>query len=430
MKFGILNIGDELLAGKILNTNQFDLARMLRPLGHDLIYGLVVGDEEKQLVEILESALGPARVGSSGSPGAVRRLPKVDVLVLTGGLGPTQDDLTRQAVAAYLGGGLIEPPQAVQWLCEFINRPLEELPAGQRLQASVPAGADPLRNPAGTACGFRFLVGGTSVFSFPGVPAELDAMSRLHLLPEFSSDQILLEKGIWTWGWSEGNQRQALRDFRLPEGFRFSSLPGERGVRISLQCLCAPQEQLVRRSELDSLWRTVLSAVPEECLVDAEGADLPQAVFNLLSSRKAKVSVAESCTGGGVAFLLTEVSGSSDFFHKGFLTYSNEAKTDLLGVDADLIKQNGAVSEATALAMAEGCLKRSGADFAVAVTGIAGPTGGTPDKPVGTVWIAVASRESARARKFQFRGDRKTIRSRSSFSALNQLRLALTGKLF
>lgn len=430
MKFGILNIGDELLAGKILNTNQFELARMLRPLGHDVIYGLVVGDEENQLVEILESALGPARVGSSGSSGAVRRLPKVDVLLLTGGLGPTQDDLTRQAAAAYLGVPVEEHPQAAQWLCDFLNRPLTDLQAGQRGQAAVPAGSEPLRNPAGTACGFRFRVGGVSVLAFPGVPSELDAMARLHLLPDLVSDQILIEKAIWTWGWSEGNQRQALQNFSLPEGFRFSSLPGERGVRIALQCLCVPQDQAVRRSELEKLWAVVLAAVPEESLVDAEGADLPQKIFDLLRARRATVSVAESCTGGGLAFLLTEISGSSDVFHQGYLTYSNQAKIDLLGVDEKALKANGAVSESTALAMAEGCRARSGADFAVAVTGIAGPTGGTPDKPVGTVWIAVASEGGARARKFQFRGDRKTVRSRSCYSALNQLRLALTGKLF
>jgi nicotinamide-nucleotide amidase len=430
MKFGILNIGDELLAGKILNTNQFELARMLRPLGHDVIYGLVVGDEETMLVETLESALGSAR-GGSGSSATSRRLPKVDFLLLTGGLGPTQDDLTRQAAAAYLGVPMEEDAQALQWLCEFLNRPLADLPAGQRLQAAVPKGTRALRNPAGTACGFRFRgPDGTEVLTFPGVPAELDAMARLHLLPELSSDRILVEKGVWTWGWSEGNQRQALGNLRLPEGYRFSSLPGERGVRISLQCLCAPQEQGSRQTELAALWDTVLAAVPEESLIDAEGADLPQAVFNLLRARKATVSVAESCTGGGLASLLTDISGSSDFFHQGYLTYSNQAKTDLLGVDAALIKSHGAVSEETALAMAKGCRDRAHADFAVAVTGIAGPTGGTPDKPVGTVWIAVATGEIARAKKFQFRGDRKAVRSRACYAALNQLRLALSGKLF
>jgi nicotinamide-nucleotide amidase len=432
MKFGILNIGDELLAGKILNTNQVDLARLLRPLGHDVLYGLVIGDDENQLVEILESALGAER-GSSGSPVATR-LPKVDFLILTGGLGPTQDDLTRQAAAAYLGVPLVQSPQGVEWLCGFLKKTLAEMQPSQLSQACVPRGTEPLRNPAGTACGFRFRTGptgrgpaeaGTTVLAFPGVPSELDAMARLHLLPGLPSDQLLLERGVWTWGWSEGSQRQALQGFALPTGFRFSSLPGERGVRISLQCLCAPVDRPERESDLDALWATVISAIPTESLIDAGGADLPQAVFQLLRSLGATVSLAESCTGGGLGYLITEIAGSSEVFRQGYLTYADEAKTDLLGVDPSLLGTHGAVSEAVALAMAKGCLERSGADFACAVTGIAGPTGGTPAKPVGTVWIAVASKEHAQARLYQFRGDRKAVRSRSCYSALNQLRLFL-----
>ena len=156
---------------------------------------------------------------------------------------------------------------------------------------------------------------------------------------------------------------------------------------------------------------------------------LPEAVVALLKSRGATVSVAESCTGGGLGFLITETSGSSDVFRQGYLTYSNQAKIDLLGVDPAILASQGAVSEATALAMARGCRERSGADFAVAITGVAGPGGGTPEKPVGTVWLGVASREGTQARLIKLRGDRNAIRWRSAYGALNLLRLSITGQL-
>jgi PncC family amidohydrolase len=159
--------------------------------------------------------------------------------------------------------------------------------------------------------------------------------------------------------------------------------------------------------------------------VHAGGLSLPEAVFELLRARKETLSVAESCTGGGLGALITEIPGSSAVFERGYLTYSNPAKTDLLGVPGEVLGAYGAVSEETALAMAQGCLERSGATYACAITGIAGPDGGTPEKPVGTVWIAVASRAARHARRFHFRGDRQNVRRASALAALNQIRLFL-----
>lgn len=441
MDIGILNIGDELLAGKILNTNQFEIARLLTPLGHRIVYALVVGDDEAALGAAFAATLGP------GSGPRIPAWPAVDILILTGGLGPTRDDLTRQAVAAYLGVDVEESPDALAWLSAFLGRGAADLPPGQRNQALVPAGAAPLRNPAGTACGFRVRVGATEVYAFPGVPMELEAMVTEHLLPDLAGDKVLLEKGLWTWGWSEGAQRQALEGLVLPPAFRFSSLPGEKGVRISLNVLAIPSERARCEEELDSAWRSLVAAIPPECLVDQGGLSLPEAVFALLKARGLTLSVAESCTGGGLGALLTSVPGSSSVFERGYLTYSNAAKTDLLGVPEEVLKTFGAVSEETVLAMAQGCLRRSGASHACAITGIAGPDGGTPEKPVGTVWIAVAGqassvgapveaggsnstgdRQTFHARRFQFRGDRHAVRQRSTYAALNQIRLFLLGK--
>lgn len=422
MDIGILNIGDELLAGKILNTNQQDIALLATPLGHRVVYGLVVGDDRQAIRSALDAALPAAGAGPASRP-------PVDVLVLTGGLGPTLDDLTREVVAAWLGVPVAEDPQGLLWLSEFLGKPAADLPPGQRLQASVPGGTEPLRNPAGTACGFRFRAGGAWVYAFPGVPKELRAMAALHLLPTLSRDRVFLSRGLWTWGWSEGSQREALAGLRIPEPFRFSSLPGERGVRISVEASVPLAEQDMRRADLEQAWSTLVSAVPAELLVDAGGLSLPEAVFSLLKARGETLSVAESCTGGGLAHLLTETPGSSAVFSRGFVTYANDAKMDLLGVPKATLEAFGAVSEETALAMASGCRERSGTDYACAITGIAGPDGGSPEKPVGTVWISVASRQARHARRFQFRGDRQSIRQRSAYAALNQIRLFIQGKL-
>jgi nicotinamide-nucleotide amidase len=417
MRIGVINIGDELLGGKILNTNQFDLSRLVSPLGHDVAFSLVVHDDEATIGRALDLATGP----HAPEP--------VGLLILTGGLGPTRDDLTRQAVATWLEQGLSESRDALAWLCDFIGRAESDLPAGQRNQTVIPSGSRPLRNPAGTACGFAFAARGIPAYAFPGVPAELDAMFRLHVLPDLAGDAILCEKKAWTWGWSEGAQREAFAGIALPAGFRFSSLPQERGVHLGLSVLCSSAERERRTAELETTWSALLAAIPPESLVDAGGLALPEAVVSALKAKGASVSVAESCTGGALGFLITETSGSSDVFRQGYLTYSNQAKTDLLGVDSGILSAHGAVSEATALAMARGCLERSGADFAAAITGVAGPTGGTPEKPVGTVWIGVASRQRTYARLIKLRGDRNSIRWRSAYAALNQLRLLITGQL-
>lgn len=423
MKIGIVNIGDELLSGKILNSNQFDLSRMLAPLGHEIPFGLVIGDDSRALAGALSWALG-----GQGHTG-------VDILILTGGLGPTRDDLTREAVAAFLGRKVGEDPGALAWLGSFLGTEPADLPAGQRIQAAVPEGTEALRNPVGTACGFRFLFGSTRVYAFPGVPSELKAMAAMHLLPDLPQERVLLEKGLWTFGWSESSQSRAFAGLGLAEPFRFSSLPSENGVRLSLTCLAPVIERAAREIQLDTHWQALIAAIPPEAVVDREGASLPATILKILSDRRATVSVAESCTGGGLGSLLTELPGSSRIFHRGYLTYSNQAKTDLLGVDPAILEEYGAVSEETVLAMVRGCLERSGADYALAITGIAGPEGGSQEKPVGTVWIAVAakrmagSQEHTVARRFQFRGDRTQVRSRSCYSALNLLRLLISGNL-
>ena len=415
MHIGLITIGDELLLGKTLNSNAFDLGAWLGELGHALRFSLSIGDRREIIAETLRDCLS--------TQGA---LPRCDWIFLTGGLGPTPDDLTRDAVAEYLRVPLEFNPEAAAFLAERLSVTVDKISEGQRPQIKVPRGAKPLRNPAGTACGFVFEANGVRAFAFPGVPYEFRAMFDLHCRPELQRrDAVLLRRKAVTFGLAESKQREHLRDFVPPEPFRFSSLPAESGVVISLEALVPITETVLQTGILDSAWNDLLSRLPPDTVVDSAGATLSETVFRLLRERKATVSVAESCTGGALGYLLTEIPGSSEVFRQGFLTYANEAKTALLGVPADLLQAHGAVSEPVVLSMAQGCLAASHADYSVAISGIAGPDGGSPEKPVGLVYIAVASRNWVEAKRFNFRGDRKSIRWLSAYSALNMLRLLI-----
>jgi nicotinamide-nucleotide amidase len=423
MRIGLINIGDEILAGKILNTNARDLAQWLGELGHEVVFMLTVADGVEPLAAALRQTLDEASTASSV-------LSRPGMLILSGGLGPTHDDLTRDAMAAYLGTDLVKSDEAEVWLAEFLKRPVAEIGAGQALQLLVPRGAVALRNAVGTACGIRFDHHGSgndcAVFAFPGVPREFRALFDAHCRPLLENGEgRLLRRRVVTFGLPESRQRDALRGFVVPEPFRFSSLPNATGVTLALETFAPAAEAPRLEAMLDAAWNDLLSRLPPECIVDRAGSPLPETVFRLLRERKATVSCAESCTAGYVGYLLTEVPGSSEVFERGFLTYSNEAKRDLLGVPEDALRVHGAVSEETALAMARGCRAASKSDYAVAVTGIAGPDGGTPEKPVGLVYVASVSARGEICARFRFREDRDGNRRLSAYAALNQLRLLI-----
>lgn len=421
MRIGLLHIGDELLAGKTLNTNTRDLALRLADLGHSPAFSITIPDG----VEILAGLL---REHLDGEPAA---LPRCDMLILSGGLGPTHDDLTRDALAVYLESPLEVNEQAMEWLAEFLDVPADAIPEGQALQTLVPRGVIPLRNPAGTACGLRFNRAGAkgddcAVFAFPGVPSEFRALFDAYCRPLLTRGETrLLRRRALTFGLPESRQRDLLRGFAPPAPFRFSSLPSEKGVTLALEAFVPETEADAHAARLDAAWNDLLARLPPECVVERNGSPLPETVLRLLRERKATVSIAESCTAGAVGFLLTETPGSSEVFERGFLTYSDSAKGDLLGVPRDVLNRHGAVSEETARAMARGCRAAADSRYALAVTGIAGPDGGTPDKPIGLVYIAAVGPKGEECARFQFRGDRNSIRWKSAFSALNLLRLLI-----
>jgi len=419
MKVGLLNIGDELLAGKILNTNARDLALWLSSLGHELKFAVTLPDDLAAINETLRYVIEGSRLPVF--PSSISNT-VVDMLIVSGGLGPTQDDLTREALAQFLGTSLEPHPEALEWLRAFLTRPVE--PSDP--QVLVPVGAVALRNPAGTACGIRIDKNDCALFAFPGVPREFKALFDLYCRPMLERrGAVHLRRSLITFGLGETRQRELLRDFAVPAPFRFSSLPAESEVTISIEGFAEAHDLAAQEAVLDKTWQTLISLLPPETIVDKGGASLTATVFRLLSEAGATVTVAESCTGGAVGHLLTEVPGSSAVFREGYLTYSNEAKAKLLGVPESLLREHGAVSEPVARAMARGARAAAGADYAISVTGIAGPDGGSPEKPVGLVYIAVEGASGAECARFTFTGNREMVRKRSSRAALNQLRLLI-----
>lgn len=416
MRIGLINIGDEILAGKILNTNARDLALWVSELGHELAFMLTVPDGIDTLEEPLRRAFGTSPED------------RCDMLILSGGLGPTHDDYTRQALARHLNVPLERSEDAVACLARFLSIKPDQIPPGQATQVMVPRGVTALHNPAGTACGLGFTERGCAVFAFPGVPREFKTLFDIHCRPLLNrGDAVLLRRRALTYGLSESRQRDHLRDYVVPPPFRYSSLPNATGVTIALETHAPAAEEARLRVALDTAWDDLLGRLPAECIVSRDGTPLTETVATMLHDLKASVSTAESCTAGLVGHLITTVPGTSPIFQRGFITYANEAKQELLGVPEDILKTYGPVSEETARAMAQGCLAAADTDYAISVTGIAGPESDETEKPVGLTYVGIASRRSGRVTvsRFMFRDDRDGNRRLAAYNSLNQLRLAI-----
>ncbi|MEY4483704.1 MAG: hypothetical protein RL693_1156 [Verrucomicrobiota bacterium] len=412
MKVEIINTGTELLIGDVINTNAAWLGQRLVELGLRVERSTCVPDGMA-----IEEALNEA----------ARR---VDVVIVTGGLGPTSDDVSREAASGVFGLPMHIDAGAMETLTEFFAKRGKGVNEHNRRQAMVPEGAEVMANPHGTAPGLYLPASlGTAkglncaVFLLPGPPRELKPMMNGQVEPRL---RALLPKGgdhvcryFKFTGIGESDISMALQDgLETIAGLEIGYCLGKGDVDVRLSGTVADIEASA------TLCREKLG----EYLVSEDRRLIEEVVISLLQEKAQWVATAESCTGGFIANRLTNVSGASKVLAQGFITYANEAKTQLLGVPADLIAQHGAVSEAVAAAMAEGCLRVSGADHAVAVTGIAGPTGGTVEKPTGTVFIALASKgEPVAVRRRWFNGERERFKILTSQAALDFLRRRLCG---
>ncbi len=406
----ILAVGTELLLGQIVNTNARFLAESLARLGIDVYYQTVVGDNLRRAAAAFRQALG-----------------RSDLVVSSGGLGPTEDDLTREAVADALGLPLEEDEAARGVVEAYLTRRGLPLSGGQRRQWSLPRGARALANEAGSAPGFIVEQGGKAVICLPGPPSELVPMFRRHVAPylEARPDRggVILLRVLHVSGVGEAAVEERVRDLlsgRTNPTVAPCARPGAVSLRITAKAadeataraMIAPVEAAVRE-RLDP-W---VFGVDEETL---EGE-----VGRLLRARGLTLALAESCTGGLIGHRITNIPGSSDYFLFGAVVYSNRAKEAILGVPGETLRRWGAVSRQTAVAMAEGVRRAGEADVGVATTGIAGPGGGTPEKPVGTVYFGLAAPEGAWWHHRVFTGERETIKQWAAQEALTLLRLYL-----
>lgn len=408
----ILTVGTELLLGQIVDTNAAWMSQRLAEAGIDVFYKSTVGDNWARLEAALRLALERA-----------------DTLLITGGLGPTEDDLTRDVLADVLGRPLrldTDVLAAIERRFAARRMPMAD---NNRKQAMVPEGAEVLHNPRGTAPGLFVRLDGRVVACMPGVPGEMKPMLLDQVIPRiresFGLRGRIVSRVLKSCGISE-----SLVDARIGDYFRDMRNPtigvlahaGE--IHIRLTCKGEdPAEIAGRLDELEGKIRARLDPFIFGC--DEE--QMEALVGSLLRARRATLAVAESCTGGLIASRLTDIPDSSAYFERGVVAYSEQAKQDLLGVPAELLRSHGAVSAEVARAMAEGVRLRSGATFALSTTGIAGPSGGTPEKPVGLVYIGLAWEGGALAREERLIGERTLIKYRAAQMALETLRRHLLG---
>ena len=412
MQAEIITIGDELLIGQVVDTNSAWLGRTLGEDGIKVTQITSVQDDADQIARTVNEALA-----------------RVSIVLVTGGLGPTRDDITKHTLAELFGMRLVRDEQVY----ETVRRQLavrgiafNELNRGQAL---VPDGCTVLPNRNGTAPGMWFERGGKILVSMPGVPFEMKALVTDEVLPRLRTHFSLhanVHRTAITFGLAESilAERIAPWEAALPANLRLAYLPSALCIRLRLSAYETDPEKA--RSEIGRQLDRLTGLIPHY-LVGYGDDTLESVTGSLLRSRGETLATAESCTGGNIAHRFTAMPGASDFFLGGVVAYSNEVKTALLGVDPDSLNRYGAVSRSVAEQMAEGVRRATGATYGISTTGIAGPTGGTPGKPVGTVWMAVATPEGVHSRCMVFGSVRAQTIERSSSNCINLLRLQLLG---
>ena len=407
----IITIGDEILIGQIVDTNSAWMATELNKIGVRVKQISSVSDDKEHILKALAEAAGRA-----------------GIIFITGGLGPTKDDITKKTLAEYFGVGLVENKEAldnVERIFARYNRPLLEV---NRLQAYVPANCEVILNHNGTAPGMWFNHEGVIYVSMPGVPFEMMYMMEGEPLPKIKSTvklPVIVHKNILTVGEGESFLAERIADIEndLPPYIKLAYLPKLGQVRLRLSAFGEDQESL--QKQVDDFAGKIIERIGAVFVIDQDIA-LEKAILDKMAAKGLTLSVAESCTGGYLSHLFTQHAGSSKVFLGGGVTYSNELKESILGVKHETIDKYGAVSEETAKEMVEGALLNFRSDFAISVTGIAGPDGGTIDKPVGTVWIAVAGGQKMLIKKYTFGNKRRQNVERSAVMALSMLNTLLT----
>jgi nicotinamide-nucleotide amidase len=411
MVAAIIIIGDEILIGQVIDTNSAFICTELNHIGIKVSRILSVSDNKSDILNAIHTLIQD-----------------VDMVIITGGLGPTNDDITKNTLAEYFNQKLVLNNEALEHTRKFFERRHVKMNERNRDQALLPEGCRPVPNEFGTAMGMWFEQDGNKhIISLPGVPYEMKAMITGYIMPELVKRfelPSMIHRTILTTGIAESvmADRISAWESELPRNIRLAYLPSPGILRLRLTASGIDKKALEKQV---AFLVEKLKKIIGTSIFGYDDTTLEAEVGVMLRQLHATVGVAESCTGGNIGRMITSVPGSSDYFKGGIIAYDNDVKTDLLGVNRKILEKHGAVSKQVVLQMADGVRRLLHTGYAIAVSGIAGPAGGTAEKPVGTVWIAVDGEDKADASSFNFGSLRETNIIRASVAALNMLRLTL-----
>ncbi len=407
----ILTIGDEILYGQITDTNSKFISQALDQIGIKVKRMTSIGDEESEILEALAEAEK-----------------RVDIVLITGGLGPTKDDITKKTLAQFFDTELVEHPEALKMITDYFERRKRVLPDNLRQQAMMPENCEVLFNRLGTAPAMWFNRGGKAFVSMPGVPQEMEILIDEMVIPKiktFFKTPVIYHKVIRTFGAGESMLSQVIEQWEdnLPSNLKLAYLPTWGEVKLRITAIGPDRATLETQVEEE-----IQKVVPliQKYIYGYDRDELESIVGDLLKEQGKTISTAESCTGGFIGHLITKIAGSSAYYEGGVISYSNAIKMSQLGVPSETLDEHGAVSEETIIAMAEGVRKRFNTDIGVASSGVAGPGGGSPDKPVGTVWIAYSDGVKTSTRKLSLTTDRLINIRMTSYIVLDLIRRKLS----
>jgi nicotinamide-nucleotide amidase len=409
----LISVGDELLIGQTVNTNAAYIGNKLTELGITVLKSMSIADDEEQMLVEFKAAFDNS-----------------DLIIVTGGLGPTHDDITRKAIVNFFNTELVQNDDVLTDVTERFQRRGIELTSLNKEQALVPKIAKVIRNARGTAPGTWIKKQNKIFISLPGVPYEMEGMMESYVVPQLDERvagkiKSTITTNLLTTGVPESILYEKLGDLdKLLKGAKLAFLPNQYGVKMRLSVLADTNEEA--QDKLIHIEQKIRS-IAGRYIYGKNEDTLESVLAKLLSERGLTIAVAESCTGGLISYRLTNISGSSTYFERAFITYSNGAKVEHLKIDEDLIHKFGAVSLEVARLMADGVKAVSGTDIGLAVTGIMGPTGGTYDKHVGLVYIGICDEKICTAREFRFGDDRLLNKDRTAQAALEMLRRNLLG---
>jgi len=403
----VITIGDEILIGQIVDTNSAFISQKLDEAGIHVTRQITVGDSEKEIISAVDAAFKIS-----------------NVIIVTGGLGPTKDDITKTTLAKYFDSALRLDDASYQNVVALFKSRGKEVSEANRKQAEVPENCTAILNKRGTAPGMWFERNSSVLVSLPGVPQEMKAMLEENVIPKLKTKFILpviFHRNILTQGIGESALAVLIEEWenKLPQDIKLAYLPSTGVVRLRLSSLGESREEVKRRVESEV---KRLKEIAGNFIYGYDEDTLEKIIGTLLLNKNKTICTAESCTGGYIAHRLTSVSGSSGYFLGSVVAYANEVKENFLNVPDSIIKKHGAVSEEVVKLMAENARNIFGADYSVACSGIAGPDGGTKEKPVGTVWIAIAALETIKTKLLQLGKGRMKVIEETNLNVLNMLR--------